>query len=495
MSDACRGAASFQRMFAVMGVVWLTGCAVGPDFTRPEAPSNQGYTAASVELPSAGESDVRQALAPGKSVVAKWWALFESPALDEVLTTAIAGSPTLEAANATLAQSEQLVFAAQGALYPQVDLNASAARQTATVLSSVGAPHLIANVYNVGPGASFNPDLFGGNRRAVEQQTALAGYQRYQLAAAYLTLSGNAVIQAIDIAAAREQIRAVAEIVAIDRRNLELVQIAEEAGKEAHVDVLNAQSQLASDEALLPPIRQQLSVAHHALSVLAGKSPHDWTPPDFDFSVLKLPTEIPVSLPSSLVRERPDILASEEQLHAASAAIGVAAARLYPNITLSASWTEQSASLGQLFSGPSGLWSIVAELAAPIFHGGTLEAQRQAAVDAYTAQLAVYRATVLAAFGQVADTLRALEHDSEALAAQRTALDTAQASLELTQESYVEGQASFLQLLQAQRLFQQARLGYAKAQGQRYLDTAQLFVAMGGASKSWLEQNAASTAR
>jgi len=482
-------------MFAGVAAVSLTGCAVGPNFTRPEAPSDQGYTATSVELPSAGKSDVRQTLAPGEAVVAKWWALFESTALDEVLTIAIAGSPTLEAANATLAQSEQLVVAARGALYPQADINASAARQTATVLSSVGVPHLITDVYSVGPSVSFNPDVFGGSRRAIEQQTALADYQRYQLAAAYLTLSGNAVIQAINIAAAREQIQAVAEIIAIDRRNLELVQIAEEAGKAAHVDVLNAQSQLASDEALLPPVRQQLSIARHALSVLAGKSPHDWTPPDFDFSVLKLPTEIPVSLPSSLVRERPDILASEEQLHAASAAIGVATAQLYPSITLSASWTEQSASLGQLFSGPSGLWSIVATLAAPIFHGGTLEAQRQAALDAYSAQLATYRATVLLAFGQVADTLRALQHDAEALAAQQAALATAQASLELTQESYAEGQASFLQLLQAQRLFQQARLGYAKAKGQRYLDTAQLFVAMGGAWKSWMEQNAASAAR
>jgi NodT family efflux transporter outer membrane factor (OMF) lipoprotein len=484
-----------RRAFAGIAAVLLGACAVGPDFPRPEAPRAENYTAGGVELPPAGPVDVRQTLAPGSAVIAQWWGLFRSPELDQVLTTAVAGSPTLDAARATLAQAQKLVVAARGAFYPQVDVNASAVRQTGTALSSVGVPSVITDVYSVGPTASFNVDVFGGTRRAVEQQAALAEVQRYELAAAYLSLTGNAVVQAINIAAARDQIQATAEIIAIDERNLELVRIAEEAGKSAHVDVLSAESQLATDRALLPPIKQQLSAARHAVSVLAGKSPAEWTPPDFGFDTLLLPGELPVSLPSSLVRERPDILAVEAQLHAASAAIGVATARLYPDITLSASWAEQAATIGGVSRGSSGLWSLAAGLTAPIFHGGTLEAQRQATVDAFAAQLGTYRATVLQAFGQVADSLRALQHDAEALAAQQAALETAQSSLELTQESFAEGQASLLQLLQAQRLFQQARLGYAKAKGQRYLDTAQLFVAMGGAWREWMDQATDSNVR
>jgi NodT family efflux transporter outer membrane factor (OMF) lipoprotein len=198
-----------------------------------------------------------------------------------------------------------------------------------------------------------------------------------------------------------------------------------------------------------------------------------------------LPTELPVSLPSILVHERPDILAAEAQLHAASAAIGVATAQLYPNVTLTASWNQASTSPGTLFEGSNSLWSVGAGLTAPLFRGGTLTAQHREAVDAFAAQLGIYRQTVLQAFGQVAVTLQALEHDATALDAQREALDAAQASLELSQESYKEGQASFLQVLQAQRLFGQARLGYAEAKSQRYLDTAQLFEAMGGAWQDW----------
>jgi NodT family efflux transporter outer membrane factor (OMF) lipoprotein len=192
-----------------------------------------------------------------------------------------------------------------------------------------------------------------------------------------------------------------------------------------------------------------------------------------------------VRVPSALVRERPDILAAEAQLHAASAAIGVATAHLYPNITLTASWTQRSESLGTLFDGANGLWSLVASLTAPIIHGGTLEAQRQEAIDALAAQLGTYRQTVLQAFAQVADVLRALEHGAELVAAQQGALETARASLTLTQDSYAAGQANFLQVLNSQRLYAQARLGYANAKGQRYQDTVQLFEAMGGAWQEW----------
>ncbi|HVO90621.1 MAG TPA: efflux transporter outer membrane subunit [Casimicrobiaceae bacterium] len=470
----------------VLGVLLLTGCAVGPEFSRPQPPESASYSAQPFDLPEAGEADPAQTLATGKAVATKWWSLFQSPELDQLLERTVTTSPTLQAAKASVAQAQHLVAAAQGGLYPQVDVTASAQRQRTGSVGGAGDAHVIADVYSIGPEVTLNTDLFGGIRRTVEQQAALAEYQRYQLAGAYLALTGDVVVQAIDIAAAREEMQAVREIVAIDERNLELVQIAQEAGKVARVDVLAAQSQLASDRALIPPIEQQIDVARDALAVLAGRSPGEWRAPDFDFSELALPTELPVTLPSALVRERPDILASEAQLHAANAAIGIATAHLYPDIVLSASWTEESATLGRLFSGSAGLWSLAAELLAPVFHGGTLEAQRQAAIAAYAAQLGSYHAIVAQGFGQVADGLHALAHDADALAAQQSALATAQATLELTQESFAAGQASFVQLLQTQRLYQQARLGYSRAKGQRYVDAAQLFVVMGGDWTAWL---------
>lgn len=463
----------------------LWGCTVGPDFRRPEPPESKTYTRSSIELPGAGPADAKQILVGGTTVVSKWWELFRSPPLDDVLVLALDGSPTLDAARASLAQAQEAIAVARGALYPQVDVSAGAARQRSGGSVVQGPAPVVANVLSVGPTVSYGPDVFGGTRRLIEQQSALAEVQRNELAAAYLALTGNAVTQAINIGSAREQIEAVREIIAIDERNLDLVRIEQEIGKATQVDVLNARSVLAADQALLPPIRQQLSVARHALSILVGQPPAAWSPPDFELAALSLPAELPVSLPSDLVRERPDILAAEAQLHAATAAIGVATAQLYPSITLSASWTQQSVSMGTLFEGSSGLWSVAAELTAPVFHGGALQAQRRAAENALAVQLALYRQTVLQAFGQVADTLRALQHDAEAIAAQHNALEAAQASLELTQESYAAGQSSFLQVLEVQRLYQQARLGYARARGQRYLDSVQLFMAMGGGARDW----------
>jgi NodT family efflux transporter outer membrane factor (OMF) lipoprotein len=470
----------------------LAGCAVGPDFLAPAAPKVDAYTPAPVSLPATGaeSTDASQRLSVGAAVAAQWWQLFRSKALDETLNAALAGSPTLESARATLASARQAVAQAAGGYYPQVDATADASRSKPSASSS-GRSAPITNQFSIGPIVSFDPDPFGLTRRLVEQQVALAEVARYQLGAAYLALTGNAVTQAINIASAREQLKAVEEIIAVDERNLELVQIAAEAGRSARTDVLSAQSQLASDRALLPSLRQQHAAAQHALAVLVGKSPAEWVPADFDFATLNLPADLPVSLPSALVRERPDILAAEAQLHAASAAIGVATAQLYPNVTLSAAWSRQAQTVGGLFDGNATAWSLVGSLTAPIFRGGTLEAQRQAAIADFEAQFATYRQTVLAAFAQVADVLRALQHDAELLSAQRSAAELAAASLALTQESYAAGQASFLQVLEAQRLFQQARLGYARARGQRYLDTAQLFAAMGGAWREWEEAAAA----
>ncbi len=248
----------------------------------------------------------------------------------------------------------------------------------------------------------------------------------------------------------------------------------------ARTDVLSAETQLANDHTALPPLRQQLSSARHALSILTGRSPAEWSPPEFALADFTLPRDLPLTLPSALVRQRPDILAAEAQLHADSAAIGVATAQLYPNITLSASLDQEALAAGSLFNAVNTFWSLAAGLTAPLFHGGTLEAQRRAAIDTYRASLATYEQTVLQAFQQVADSLQALAHDAEQIDAERQVLDAASAALDLQQQSYAAGKTNILQLIDAERSYQQARLGSAKAEAQRLLDTAQLFVALGG---------------
>jgi len=478
-------ARAFITSAALACFVPLVGCTVGPNFTRPSKPPVTEYLAQPIALPPAGQSDVTQQLQRDAQPDLRWWTAFGSEALDDTVSLAIAGSPTLDTARATLAQAQQAIVAARGGLFPQLDLDASAQRGRSRTIGAAGGGHAASDLFAVGPTVSYALDIFGGTRRQIEAQAALADVQRYQLAAAYLTLTGNTVIQALTAAGVREQLRAVNDVIAVDKRNVELVAIEREVGKAAMTDVLAARSQLAADLALTPPLEQQLNAADHALAILAGKTPAQWQPPPFDFSMLTLPAEIPLTLPSVWLESRPDVGAAESQLHAASAAIGVATAQLYPNITLSASWTQAAASMGPLFDSSNGLWTVAAALTAPLFHGGAHRAQKQAAVDAFDAQLGIYRETVLQAFGQVADVLRALQHDADELAAQRFALDSAQASLALLQESYRVGTASLVEVLQAQRLYAQARFGYAKAKGQRYVDTAQWFAAMGGAAQSW----------
>jgi NodT family efflux transporter outer membrane factor (OMF) lipoprotein len=472
-----------QGLLACLLAGLTAGCAVGPDFVRPAAPVVDGYDTTPIVLPAPGGADAAQRLVA--AITRDWWALLESPDLDDAIARAIAASPTLESARAVLAQADEIVNAARGAYYPQIDGSATGSRLGIRTYGRTPSS-LVTKIFSFGPMLSYTPDLFGRDRRFVEQQGALAESQLHQLAGTYVTLTASVATQAITIASTLAQIKAAEDVVAADEHNLELVRIAYEAGSVARTDVLSAESQLAGDRTLLPPLRQQLSVARHALTVLVGKSPGEWTPPDFVLDSLTLPTDLPVTVPSELVHDRPDILAAEAQLHAASAAIGVATAQLYPSITLSASVALETVATSGSFAGPIIASSLAAGLTAPLFHGGTLLAQRRASIDAYAAQVGTYRQTVLLAFGQVADVLQALQHDAELLAAENTAVTTSDASLKLAQDAYAAGRGSLLQVLDAQRLYEQALLGYAHAKGQRYLDTILLFEAMGGTWRDWV---------
>ena len=464
-------------------VLSVGGCAAGPDFTRPEPPPATRYTADTLRGEGASGDEQRvQHIALGQNIQGAWWTLFRSDAIDELVKQAVDHNRTLAASMATLAQAQELASARAGSHYPQVDLTAGAGRQQygKEFLGPIGIPPF--TYFAVGPTVSYTLDYTGGVARSVEQQYALAEMERHQLDAAYLTVTGQAVMQTLTLASVRAQIATVETILAQDRDNLRLVQTAFDNGSVAREDVVSAQSQIANDMTLLPPLRQELAKARHALSLVLGRAPANELPDDVDLAQIMLPLQVPVSLPSELAHRRPDILAAEARLHAATSAVGVAQSNLYPKIQLTASVGQQSTKPDQLFDSGNSAWSIAAGLTAPIFDGGTLRAEKRAAVDAMHASAATYEQTVLEAFAQVADLLEGLDHDAEQLDAQDHAQQAARSSLDLARTSYQEGNAGVLLVLDAERSYQHARLGYVRAVAQRYLDTVQLFLALGGTS-------------
>jgi NodT family efflux transporter outer membrane factor (OMF) lipoprotein len=334
-------------------------------------------------------------------------------------------------------------------------------------------------LYSVGATASYAIDPFGLNRRQVESALAKAETEAHQADAAYLSLTGNVAMQAAQIAAVNAQRKVLSEIIADDQQLVDITRKANELGAEGGGPPINARAQLTADRARMPALDQQLAAAKHALSVLVGRAPADWSPPDFDLERLTLPAEIPLSLPSELVRRRPDILEAEARLHAATADVGVATARLYPSIDLTASLTQSALSPEKLFSTTSTAASLGGSIAGPIFDGGRRRALRRGAEETARAALATYEATVVQAFGQVADLLQALAHDEEELAAQARARDAAESSLRLARAAYQGGATGLLPVVDAERQYNNARLAYVRAQAQRYVHTVQLFVATG----------------
>lgn len=476
---------SFLRFLALGTLAAALGaCTLGPAFKRPAEPATTAYLpaeeGAEAGQGSEGQSAFSQRILLGTQPQASWWSVFDSPELDRLIAQAIERNHTLAAAKASLDQAQELLSAETGTRYPQVSLDAGVGRQKygAEFLGSLSVPPF--TYFAVGPTVRYTLDYTGGIARSIEQRAALTQYQRSELDAAYLSLTGSIVTQSLIIASARAQIQATSDLLAEDRNNLKLVQSAFENGSVSKVDVLTAQSQLASDETELPPLRQELAVARHALAVLVGSPPADLAPATFELSRMTLPRELPVSLPSQLVHRRPDILAAEAQLHAATAAVGVATANLYPRITLTATLSEQAARPEKLFDASSTAWSLIGGLTAPLYDGGRLRAERRAALDALNVSAARYRQTVLQSFAQVADVLDALTHDADLLAAQSNALQTAQSSVALARESYSAGNSGVLEVVDAQRSLQRAQLGYLRAQAQQYLDTTQLYLATGG---------------
>ncbi|HUA22576.1 MAG TPA: efflux transporter outer membrane subunit [Steroidobacteraceae bacterium] len=454
----------------------IAGCTVGPDFVKPDAP----VAAYSHSVPAAGGA---RDFVYGGEVAGDWYRLFRSDALDHLVRQALSNSPDLDAARHGLAAAQDELKAVSGAALPQINATGQIARghiNGSQLYEPVNAFKATGNDYDIGPSLAYDLDPFGGIRRSIESQRAQTAAVQDQLRDTYVTLVDQVVITAFDYAAVREQIRVTRSLVSELQAQYTLNVQLENAGKIIHSDTLQAETQLENVRATLPGLEQQRDTYRDALARLTGQTPDRFRMPALTLADFTLPGQLPVSLPSALVQQRPDVLAAQESLHAASAQIGVAEAARLPQLTLSAQYAQDSSTLNDLFTQPGGVWSAGLGLAAPLFHGGTLKARAEEARQRYAQSVATYRSTVIGAFVDVADALQALQHDADSYTAHNRALEAAGASRDLAIQEYRAGKYTELQVLTAEQQYQDAALTQVQADAQRFTDTAALFRALGG---------------
>jgi NodT family efflux transporter outer membrane factor (OMF) lipoprotein len=482
---------SWSKASALLAACGMAGCTtVGPNFKTPDAPTAAGYAMPGDPTPAG------PALSPDARAAGPWWRAFGSADLDAVMTQALAGNQSVALVVANVQKAAAQEQSVRGGLAPRLDANAGAARERINFnqfgITFPGVTNPTINLLTVGLNVSYDLDLFGGGRRKVETAEAMTNAQARRADAAYLTLTANVARQAVRIAALRDQEATVREIIVDDQRNIDIVRRAEAEGGEPTSATPGGVVQLAEDQALLPPLDQEIAQARHALAMLVGKSPAEWTAPAFAFQNFTPPATIPVSLPSTLVRRRPDILAAEEDFHADTARIGVATADLYPDIKLSAGIEQSALTPATLFSYDSTGWTLASGLTAPIFNGGALKADKRAAEAQARASLAQYKLTVLTAFVQVSDVMAALANDDERLAADGQAERAAQSSLNDARAAYSLGGGALLPVVYAQRRLNEAKLTLTQARGQKLMDTVDLYAAT---ATDWRDEKAVAPAR
>jgi NodT family efflux transporter outer membrane factor (OMF) lipoprotein len=481
---------------AVGAAALLAACAVGPDYRAPEPPVASAYT----EKPQPERSESApvqggdaQRFEVGAKISADWWTLFGSPDLDALIRTALSGQPTIAAAQAALRQAEENVNAQYSVLFPSFDASLSARRQriSGATFGNPSAPSTVFNLYNASVSVGYAIDVAGGARRELEALRAGVDFQRLQLEATYLSLTANVATTAFREASLREQIRATREISQAQDSQLELAEKQFKLGAISGSDLLGQRAQAAQTRATLPPLEKALGQTRNQLAVLIGRLPADAKLPELDFSNFRLPRELPLSVPSELLRQRPDVRQAEAILRQTNARIGVAEALMFPQLTLSGSYGTAATSTGNLFDPGTQLWNLGANLLQPIFHAGQLQAQKRGAEAAYQQAFAQYQQTVLTAFQDVADVLLALEYDARTLKAQAEAEAAARESLEVTQQQLKFGAVNYVQLFNAQRQYSLAKFALVQAQAARYADTAALFQALGGGWWNRAEQSGA----
>lgn len=469
-------------LFALAAAAVTASCAVGPDFQRPRPPDVAGYTpeplaAATASAPARGGE--AQRFVQELDIPGQWWTLFRSEALNRLIERAMQGNPTLDMAQAALRRANEMLYAGEGALFPSVSANLQPERERLAG-ASIGEPQFnpTFSVTTASLNVAYVPDVFGGTRRQIESLAAQAESQRFELEATYLTLVSNLVVAAVQEASLRGQIAATEQISRIEAEELDLIRQRFRVGVASQADVLLQEAALDQTRAALPPLQKQLAQVRNELAALAGRLPSQDVSETFDLDSLRLPQELPVSLPSALLAQRPDVRLAEAQLHAASAEVGVAIADELPRF-------EITAALGKVTSGfpilpGTSVWGIAGSAGQTLFDAGALLHLKRAAVAAFDETAAQYRSTVISAFQNVSDALRALQADADALVAQDAAERSALASLELARRQFHADTIDYVTVLIAERTWQQARIARVQAEGNRYADTAALFQALGG---------------
>jgi NodT family efflux transporter outer membrane factor (OMF) lipoprotein len=469
----------------------LAGCTVGPDFQHPTAPDDTRFTETPLPVQTVSAKTTggaAQRLAAGQDIPGEWWTLFHSPRIEVLVTQALQANPDLVAAQATLREARENLRAEQGALFPSITANGSATRERISpyALGEPGGTSPPFNVLDPAANLSYTLDVFGGIRRQIEQLGAQVDYERFELEATYLTLTSNVVTAALTEASLQAQIEATQDIIKIYQQSLTVTQSRFELGGVSRSDVLQQQANLASALATLPPLQKQLEQERNQLAVYLGTRPDRFSGPTIVLADVTLPEDLPVSVPSQLVEQRPDIQAYEALLHSATAQVGIATANLLPQFTLSASYGREAPSLSQLFSPAGIVWSLAGAIAQPVFEGGTLLAKRRSTQAALEVAAAQYSSTVNTAFQSVANALVAIRRDAETLQASLQSAQAAEASLKVAQAQFQAGGITFVSVLQTEQTYQSARLSLVSAQAARFTDTVALFQALGG---GWWNRN------
>jgi len=473
------------NLVAILALLISVGCAVGPNYKRPAAPNVPSYTPSPSATTSSSPNVTggeAQTFAQGRDIPGDWWTLFHSKPLNDLIERSLKNNPDLKSAQAALLVARENTLAQRGAYYPSVSGSFSATRaKTSNELSPVpNASVFQYSLFTPEVSVSFVPDVFGLNRRTVESLKAQQEQARYVVAATNITLSSNVAAAAIQEASLRAQIDATNRLIEINTNMLHVLQKQFIAGYVGRLDVAAQEAQLAQVAATLPPLLKQLAQQRDLLAVLSGGFPNQDLVEKFELSSLQLPQELPLSLPSKLVEQRPDVLQAEENLHSASALIGVARANRLPSFNLTGDIGSMALAFGDIFKAGNGFRDVSAGVTQPIFQGGTLMHRERAARAAYMQADEQYRSTVLTAFQNVADTLHALEQDADGLKAAVAARDAAKVTLDLTTRQMQAGYVSYLALLSAEQAYQQAVINLVQAQSNRYADTAALFQALGG---------------
>lgn len=468
-----------ERVLMALLATALAGCAVGPDFQRPEAPKTGTYD---TNPPKPAHGHDAQRIVDDMDIPGQWWTLFHDKQLDTLVNDALTRNSDIAAAHAALRQAWENVRAERGAYFPTVNGSVNGTRQdtAADIASGASSNASLYNLTTAQLSVSYSPDIWGGTRRQVESGVAQAEGQRFQLEATYLTLTSNVVNAAIGEASLREQIDVTQRIIDAQQHILDTLKRQRALGDVSDGDVATQVAALEQSRATLPPLEKQLAQQRDLLAVLTGRRPDERIPATFTLASLHLPKELPLSLPARLVEQRPDVRAAEEAMHAASANVGVAEAARLPNIQITATAGSTAEKASSLFSGNSGFWSLGAGLTQPLFDGGSLKHKQRAAEAAYDQAAAQYRGVVLAALQSVADTLHAIRADTETFAATEHAERAAANSLSILQHQLSLGDASQSQLLASELLWRQSLLTLAQARAARLSDTTALFQALGG---------------